>query len=171
MYAHSSVSWNLLDPFAIRHMMSHTYKEKQSVPGLLRDTPISCPHTQACAIRLKHLSFVIIIVYASTCYGVSRSYASSAMITSEMPAGRNAPLNQQLEQMTMLFRLRTSYISFPYAVVPRRAAPRPQNLLHQTWFALYSRGHGADDSSGFEHVFVGEIKSGEVTVGLSYFFV
>ena len=40
----------------------------------------------------------------------------------------------------------------------------PQNLLHQTWFAMYSRGRGVDDSSGFEHVFVGESKRGEITV-------
>lgn len=38
-----------------------------------------------------------------------------------------------------------------------------KNLLHQTWFALYSRGHNVDDSSGFEHVFVGESRRGEVT--------
>ncbi|CAM9754297.1 unnamed protein product, partial [Laminaria digitata] len=47
------------------------------------------------------------------------------------------------------------------------AAPESEtafkNLLHQTWFAMYSRGHGVDDSSGFEHVFVGESKRGEVT--------
>ncbi|CAM9744731.1 unnamed protein product, partial [Hapterophycus canaliculatus] len=38
-----------------------------------------------------------------------------------------------------------------------------KNLLHETWFALYSRAHGSDDSSGFEHVFVGESKRGEIT--------
>eukprot|EP00903_Cladosiphon_okamuranus_P006431 g6292.t1 len=38
-----------------------------------------------------------------------------------------------------------------------------KNLLHQTWFELYSRARGSDDSSGFEHVFVGESKRGEIT--------
>ncbi|CAN0563929.1 unnamed protein product, partial [Ectocarpus sp. 12 AP-2014] len=38
-----------------------------------------------------------------------------------------------------------------------------KNLLHQTWFAMYSRSRGSDDSSGFEHVFVGESKRGEIT--------
>jgi len=39
-------------------------------------------------------------------------------------------------------------------------------LLHELWFELYSRSgghHGARDSSGFEHVFVGEVKNGEVS--------
>jgi poly(U)-specific endoribonuclease len=38
-------------------------------------------------------------------------------------------------------------------------------LLHELWFELYSRSghHGARDSSGFEHVFVGEVKEGEVS--------
>lgn len=34
--------------------------------------------------------------------------------------------------------------------------------VHKLWFDLYSR-HGKNDSSGFEHVFVGEIKDDEVT--------
>ncbi len=37
------------------------------------------------------------------------------------------------------------------------------DLLYRIWFELYSRGHGAKDSSGFEHVFVGEVKDGEVS--------
>ena len=40
-----------------------------------------------------------------------------------------------------------------------------KKLLHDLWFNLYSRGRGAMDSSGFEHVFVGEIKN-EKVVGL-----
>mmetsp|Transcript_10457 Transcript_10457/g.14644 ORF Transcript_10457/g.14644 Transcript_10457/m.14644 type:complete len:480 (-) Transcript_10457:379-1818(-) len=37
-------------------------------------------------------------------------------------------------------------------------------LLHKIWFDLYSRSHGGTrDSSGFEHVFVGEIKDGQIT--------
>ena len=36
-------------------------------------------------------------------------------------------------------------------------------VLNQVWFELYSRTGGKLDSSGFEHVFIGEIKNGEVT--------
>ena len=35
--------------------------------------------------------------------------------------------------------------------------------LKQYWFMLYTRSGGPLDSSGFEHVFVGEIKSNSVS--------
>lgn len=37
-------------------------------------------------------------------------------------------------------------------------------VLHKIWFELYTRTRGGrGDSSGFEHVFVGEVKNGEVS--------
>lgn len=38
-----------------------------------------------------------------------------------------------------------------------------KNKLREMWFDTYSRSRGVKDSSGFEHVFVGEIKNGAVT--------
>ena len=39
-----------------------------------------------------------------------------------------------------------------------------KRLLHKIWFDRYPRSHeGRKDSSGFEHVFVGEIKDGQVS--------
>lgn len=35
--------------------------------------------------------------------------------------------------------------------------------LQKMWFGLYSRSSGEADSSGFEHVFVGEVKKGKVS--------
>uniref|UniRef100_A0A8C8SD30 Uridylate-specific endoribonuclease n=1 Tax=Pelusios castaneus TaxID=367368 RepID=A0A8C8SD30_9SAUR len=35
--------------------------------------------------------------------------------------------------------------------------------LKEMWFGLYSRGQDEGDSSGFEHVFVGEVKKGKVS--------
>ncbi|XP_053561511.1 uridylate-specific endoribonuclease-like [Bombina bombina] len=35
--------------------------------------------------------------------------------------------------------------------------------LQKMWFGLYSRSKGETDSSGFEHVFVGEVKKGKVS--------
>uniref|UniRef100_A0A8C4MZQ8 Uridylate-specific endoribonuclease n=1 Tax=Equus asinus TaxID=9793 RepID=A0A8C4MZQ8_EQUAS len=37
------------------------------------------------------------------------------------------------------------------------------NDLKNMWFGLYSRGNDKGDSSGFEHVFSGEVKKGKVT--------
>uniref|UniRef100_A0A0N5B918 Endoribonuclease n=1 Tax=Strongyloides papillosus TaxID=174720 RepID=A0A0N5B918_STREA len=37
------------------------------------------------------------------------------------------------------------------------------NWLKQLWFGTYSRAKGVPDSSGFEHVFIGEIKNGEIS--------
>ncbi|KAM3967539.1 uncharacterized protein ACR2FA_010603 [Aphomia sociella] len=42
--------------------------------------------------------------------------------------------------------------------------PKQQrDFLKQMWFGLYSRGKGKISSSGFEHVFVSELKNGEVS--------
>ncbi|XP_060806992.1 endoribonuclease CG2145 [Amyelois transitella] len=42
--------------------------------------------------------------------------------------------------------------------------PKQQrDFLKQLWFSLYSRGKGKISSSGFEHVFVSELKNGEVS--------
>jgi len=38
-----------------------------------------------------------------------------------------------------------------------------KKLLHKIWFELYRRGGRAKDSSGFEHVFVGEVKNGKIS--------
>ncbi|GBP28131.1 Poly(U)-specific endoribonuclease homolog [Eumeta japonica] len=38
-----------------------------------------------------------------------------------------------------------------------------RDFLKQLWFGLYSRGKGKISSSGFEHVFVSELKNGEVS--------
>uniref|UniRef100_A0A8C5M404 Protein endoU n=1 Tax=Leptobrachium leishanense TaxID=445787 RepID=A0A8C5M404_9ANUR len=35
--------------------------------------------------------------------------------------------------------------------------------LHKMWFGLYSRSSGEADSSGFEHVFIGEVKKNQVS--------
>ncbi|XP_068626494.1 endoribonuclease CG2145-like [Battus philenor] len=44
--------------------------------------------------------------------------------------------------------------------------PRQQrDYLKQLWFGLYSRGKGKISSSGFEHIFLSELKTGEV-IGL-----
>ncbi|XP_047985538.1 endoribonuclease CG2145-like [Leguminivora glycinivorella] len=41
--------------------------------------------------------------------------------------------------------------------------PRQQrDFLKQLWFGLYSRGKGKISSSGFEHIFVSELRNGEV---------
>jgi poly(U)-specific endoribonuclease len=37
-------------------------------------------------------------------------------------------------------------------------------MLHKIWFQLYGRSRGGrEDSSGFEHVFIGEVKGGKVS--------
>lgn len=42
--------------------------------------------------------------------------------------------------------------------------PKQQrDVLKQTWFNMYSRGQGKIGSSGFEHIFLSEIKNNEVS--------
>jgi poly(U)-specific endoribonuclease len=42
--------------------------------------------------------------------------------------------------------------------------PKAQkDLLKQIWFNMYSRGGGKIGSSAFEHVFLGELKRGEIS--------
>jgi poly(U)-specific endoribonuclease len=38
-----------------------------------------------------------------------------------------------------------------------------KQALKQLWFAHYSRARGMADTSGFEHIFVGEAKNGEIS--------
>lgn len=38
-----------------------------------------------------------------------------------------------------------------------------KNLLKTIWFTLYSRGGGSVGSSGFEHIFMNEIKNNEIS--------
>jgi poly(U)-specific endoribonuclease len=54
----------------------------------------------------------------------------------------------------------------------RRSSPRQGNAgntrafrdaIHQAWFGLYSRANRTLGSSGFEHVFLGEVKDGKVS--------
>ncbi|CAG9137202.1 unnamed protein product [Plutella xylostella] len=50
--------------------------------------------------------------------------------------------------------------------IPRIVSPDPKqqrDFLKQLWFNLYSRGKGKISSSGFEHIFVSELKNGEVS--------
>lgn len=43
-----------------------------------------------------------------------------------------------------------------------RDAKAQKDLLKQIWFTMYSRGGGKIGSSAFEHVFLGELKRGEI---------
>ncbi|XP_049814380.1 endoribonuclease CG2145-like isoform X1 [Schistocerca nitens] len=45
----------------------------------------------------------------------------------------------------------------------RRDPKAYKNLLNQIWFGMYSRGGGRVGSSAFEHVFLGELKRGEIS--------
>jgi len=54
-----------------------------------------------------------------------------------------------------------------YLVAKKKATPNMEEFkktLYDLWFKMYRRvgGKGSDDSSGFEHVFVGEIREGKV---------
>jgi poly(U)-specific endoribonuclease len=38
-----------------------------------------------------------------------------------------------------------------------------RKLIEETWFTIYSRGHHKKSSSGFEHVFLGELNNSQVS--------
>jgi len=42
------------------------------------------------------------------------------------------------------------------------ALPQFKQLLYSIWFEIYARTGRIADSSGFEHVFIGEVKNGQV---------
>ncbi|KAK3909061.1 Poly(U)-specific endoribonuclease-like protein [Frankliniella fusca] len=54
-------------------------------------------------------------------------------------------------------------------LVPSGAAAQKE-FLRKLWFSLYSRGGGALGSSAFEHVFLGELKRGDVSGMHSWLF-
>ncbi|XP_034230776.1 poly(U)-specific endoribonuclease homolog isoform X2 [Thrips palmi] len=54
-------------------------------------------------------------------------------------------------------------------LVPTGKAAQKQ-FLNKLWFSLYSRGGGALGSSAFEHVFLGELKHGDVSGMHSWLF-
>ncbi|CAG0923655.1 unnamed protein product [Notodromas monacha] len=68
----------------------------------------------------------------------------------------NAVLNTEVMREAKRFLTSNRLVS-----VANDAAFR--QLLHKLWFGLYSRHRGTPSSSGFEHVFLGEVKQGQVT--------
>lgn len=58
----------------------------------------------------------------------------------------------------------TKYLPIKYVPGIVTLDPKQQrDFLKQLWFSLYSRGKGKIGSSGFEHIFVSELKNQEVS--------
>jgi len=81
-------------------------------------------------------------------------------------------LSEEREEITTFLDviLQTGPMQFchQYLVANNEEVPAERsefrNLLYRVWFQLYHRSHGGRaDSSGFEHVFVGEIKNEKVS--------
>lgn len=58
--------------------------------------------------------------------------------------------------------------NYKYSIVSPKGSVRSdrgsqKNLLKTIWFTLYSRGGGVAGSSGFEHIFMNEIKNNEIS--------
>jgi len=93
---------------------------------------------------------------------------SSACGTAE-----NVTMSEVTEQRTFLKSImETAPLKFCHTYLRENCTSRTipadaqgfQGLLYDLWFKLYGRSKGMkSDSSGFEHVFVGEIKEGEVS--------
>jgi len=93
---------------------------------------------------------------------------SSACGTTE-----NVTMSEVTEQRTFLKSImETAPLKFCHTYLRENCTSRTipadaqgfQGLLYDLWFKLYGRSKGMkSDSSGFEHVFVGEIKEGEVS--------
>lgn len=76
---------------------------------------------------------------------------------------------QQLEEQVVFLRevMKTAVMKELYSFLRHQNRYGSQQEfvedLKNMWFGLYSRGNEEGDSSGFEHVFSGEVKKGKVT--------
>ncbi|VDN12989.1 unnamed protein product, partial [Dibothriocephalus latus] len=90
------------------------------------------------------------------------------LLHAEVGVSEQETPDEKKEQDTFLDALMNSPVMkevHKYLVSIRLAPRTPKDfkeLLRKLWFTRYRRGR-PNDSSGFEHVFVGEIKNGEVT--------
>jgi poly(U)-specific endoribonuclease len=94
------------------------------------------------------------------------NYTAKTGVTEQLTDAENSEIENFLSAI-----METAPLQFCHEYCHRRAnvsVPSEKtefrNLLRNIWFDLYSRSHGSSpDSSGFEHVFVGEVKNGEVS--------
>lgn len=80
----------------------------------------------------------------------------------------HTPEEQGEEEDLIHFMMQTQLIKTLYQFLNQKGAfggsiEDFENYILKIWFGLYERGGHGNGSSGFEHVFIGEIKKGEVS--------
>ncbi|KAF7243823.1 Poly(U)-specific endoribonuclease [Varanus komodoensis] len=78
--------------------------------------------------------------------------------TAEQLAEQDTFLEEVMKTEVMKDLYRFLHSKHRYSTEPEFVAD-----LKKMWFGLYSRGNDEGDSSGFEHVFIGEVKKGKVS--------
>ncbi|KAG8230976.1 hypothetical protein J437_LFUL003934 [Ladona fulva] len=91
------------------------------------------------------------------------NYVADASVTEHVTAGERAEENHFLDAVIDTQVMTKTHRFLADKGYVRREPKAFKDMMRELWFGLYSRGGGKLGSSAMEHVFLGEIKRGEIS--------